>query len=336
MQLVLPAEHGPFNSRIFGLVPDDPKRTMYTPLFIPSFSSTVDPNWLRTAKGLARAMPLGLVLVSAFDVARATPSPPRRLNGFGGVVLDSGGYESRRLERPWPQKKFAEIVSAFRADIVVGYDLPNEPVDAVTQIRRQVKGLEAVRKGTLRTVLLHSDLDESIVPDVVACLAKHASAFDIVGLTEKALGASFPSRARAVHRLRRSMDEEGLVRPIHLFGADDPLSLVIYSAAGADLFDGLAWSTDFVNTETMTRHDVGHASMCPAWRSFAKKSKADLDDPHVVLGLTLEWNLARFDDLMAGIRHAVLKKEPGALTALCKRSVGMDVASLLEELGHGR
>jgi hypothetical protein len=352
MEIVLSKVRGPFLSRIFGLVPSrgDP---IYTPLFIPSVSSTVHDDWRKATSALSRGTGgHGLVLVSAYDLAKSPPdrrpankarskSRPSakraslRVAGFRGVVLDSGGYEARKLRGDWKRSEFERTVEKIRADIVVGFD-PIGVWSAADQVSQQIEFLAKRPKGTVRTLLLHLDLESDLDSLVCDALLPNAMHFDILGLAEKDLGPSFPERFRRIVALRRATDRAGLVCPIHLFGTDDPLSLSAYAMAGVDIFDGLGWATEFVNKETMSRHDLGHGPLCPRWRSFALEAGFEAPIGADVHSLTMEWNLRELAALMAELRRGVLKDEEAVLREPFRRAVGFDASSLLEELSDGR
>lgn len=65
--------------------------------------------------------------------------------------------------------------------------------------------------------------------------------FDLIGLTEKELGASPLERCRAVLSLRETLHRRGHQTPIHIFGCLDPATVLAYFLCGADVFDGLSW-----------------------------------------------------------------------------------------------
>lgn len=64
---------------------------------------------------------------------------------------------------------------------------------------------------------------------------------DIVGFTEKEMGGSYRERAEFITHVREALNGAGLNQPIHVFGCLDPFGVLIYQAAGADIFDGLSW-----------------------------------------------------------------------------------------------
>ena len=81
---------------------------------------------------------------------------------------------------------------------------------------------------------------KQVLAAAMAC-PEEFSGFDVLGITEKGLGVSPLERMLAIARLRRALDEAGCQLPIHIFGSFDPLSICLYTMAGAEIFDGLTW-----------------------------------------------------------------------------------------------
>ena len=66
-------------------------------------------------------------------------------------------------------------------------------------------------------------------------------AFDVIGVTEREIGASVLDRLVTIFQLRQQLDHAGVESPIHVFGGLDPLYTPLYFAAGGEVFDGLGW-----------------------------------------------------------------------------------------------
>lgn len=71
--------------------------------------------------------------------------------------------------------------------------------------------------------------------------AGELSKFAAIGVTEHELGENLLERIERVMDLRDLLTRARLDKPIHVFGALDPLYVPLYYAAGADIFDGLTW-----------------------------------------------------------------------------------------------
>lgn len=240
-----------------------------TPLLVPSFSSKgflFKKTKTRLISEVADFMDISAevltesMLVSAYDVHHKHIQPLTQIAKIGAVVfIDSGGYEVadahdlsavfkhplpplgikwteanlRRILGNWPKNSPAVFVSfdntgaPFPKQLAAARKLfaqyPNQMHDIILKPDRTGK------KGR------HVDIP-SLIPHV-----KELANFDIVGFTEKDLGDSVLNRMLNVGRLRRALDDAGVMTPIHVFGSLDPISTSLYFLAGAEIFDGLTW-----------------------------------------------------------------------------------------------
>jgi len=127
----------------------------------------------------------------------------------------------------------------------VNYDNPDERKPVADQIRDARDLFRDHAKNQLHCFLLKEE-KESQQTLKEACASAMAQAeefvsFDVLGVTEKGLGAGPLDRMVTVARLRRALDEADIKIPIHIFGSLDPLSICLYTIAGAEIFDGLTW-----------------------------------------------------------------------------------------------
>jgi hypothetical protein len=97
----------------------------------------------------------------------------------------------------------------------------------------------------LHTILLkpETDTQKYLTKTLqLACVsAEELAPFDFIAVTEKELGSSVLDRMHEVAKLRLALDDAGVTKPIHVFGALDPLTSSLYFLAGAEVFDGLTW-----------------------------------------------------------------------------------------------
>jgi hypothetical protein len=246
-----------------------------TPLLIPSFSSK---GFIRSAEtgasdngeyksGLHRQYEVmreyitDTVLVSAYDIAQGYfPSPSEIKSYVELLFLDSGGYEisddtdlSDVSEpdthgREWSEAQYRKVLAAWPkelASVFVSYDNQTERLPLEDQISR-ANSLFSDHRHQMTTFLIKPETkDQRTLREPLAKLfgdASNLSSFNIIGLTEKEVGKSPKERMVNIGKLRRAMDHAGLQnRPIHVFGALDPLSTILYFMAGAEIFDGLTW-----------------------------------------------------------------------------------------------
>jgi hypothetical protein len=195
----------------------------------------------------------GPLLVSAYDVYNSLSFPHV---GFPDLVfLDSGGYECAQdhdvcdigLYKPepmdWSIQDHTSVLDAWPRNpptVAISYDHPGERCSLSRQIEC-AKGLLMERTQFLHEILLKSEEDRLLDFGEVCSMIDQTDCFDIIGFTEKELGDSVIERMLNIARVRLSLMERGVEKPIHVFGSLDPITTPLYFMSGADIFDGLAW-----------------------------------------------------------------------------------------------
>ncbi len=238
-----------------------------TPLLIPSFSSkgfAKDDESGRSEIGrILKATGEFLTdvfLISAYDIYyKHVPSPLELPYRPDLIFVDSGGYEistdydfsSVMVPLPKSENWNSEMLESVLDEwpdqmpaVFVSYDHPDERKPFAEQVA-DARKLFRTRRQHLTLLLLkpESDGDTTLDKTIGSAVADAADlgSFDIVGVTEKELGRSMLDRMAQIARLRLAMDEAGVTRPLHIFGALDPLTVCLYFIAGAEIFDGLTW-----------------------------------------------------------------------------------------------
>ena len=95
------------------------------------------------------------------------------------------------------------------------------------------------------------------------------------------------------------MDDTGQYYPIHLLGTGHPLSLLIYSACGADSFDGLEWC------QTTVDYKTGFLYHFQQREFFGNQSPFCSMDDFPYVQATLAHNLLFFNEWMKKIQDAL-------------------------------
>ena len=275
-----------------------------TPLLVPAYSSEVGfrQSLRGTLDGTLKSV-LGPVLVSAHDVSLAGERglEQRLLDvGIPFVVLDSGGYEllertraARAQEPTWSREIHREAVGRWpRSSIptlVVSYDDDRDGRSAIPHQIEAAEGLFSDLSGGGRCMLLRTPTDSYLTLDDVRPHIDALARYDVVGVTEKDIGASMVDRLRFVRSLRSALDTRGVERPLHVFGGLDPFLGPSYLLAGADILDGLSWlrhafhegrAVDMQCLTAAERPDVGFAAAAWAWR---RANLRKLDDLQVAM-----------------------------------------------------
>ncbi len=224
-----------------------------TPMIVPSISSRLSMNMPELVGRLAPLVS-GPLLVSAYDLHNNKNIP--KISFPSLLFIDSGGYECAKSEeiseygfyRPEPNEwnrvfheKTLKSYGSTSPRVVISYDHPSEKRgigEQIIQARELFKKIDICLKEIL--IKPENGYNKIKIKSVIDNLSSLAQ-FDIIGFTEKELGASILERMVSISTIRYQMSEQGIDRPIHILGSLDTVTTPLYFISGGDIFDGLAW-----------------------------------------------------------------------------------------------
>ncbi|MCD4795369.1 MAG: hypothetical protein K8R54_19205 [Bacteroidales bacterium] len=237
-----------------------------TPLLVPSFSSkgfSLVNKQNRIISECYEVMEVApgfieeSLLVSAYDLYHNLIPKPSEFKSAKINIIDSGGYETTQIYdlsginkynhevKPWDENKLKKVLSAWPDDmsgIIVSYDHGELRLSIEQQVENAQK-LFHEHKSLMSDFLIKPEKNDQSLIQLPNLLAKPEilNGFNIIGVTEKEIGNSQLDRMVNIALLRRSMDKVGNTSPIHVFGSLDPINVILYFLAGAEIFDGLTW-----------------------------------------------------------------------------------------------
>jgi len=240
--------------------------TLKTPLLVPSFSSKgfrFDKKKISEIKDIFRNTAEVLfesMLVSAYDIYYGhLPQPKKFPCSPSLTIIDSGGYETGvdhdfstiykyvYKTQIWELRHLYKVLDSWPIQIpavFVSFDKDSAGKSISTQLDN-ARALFSRYPGQLHNFLIKptrkckNNLSNTI--KLIQPVIKEFGAFHIIGVTEKELGDTVLDRMETIALLRRSLDDVGVLSPIQVFGALDPLSSSLYFLSGAEIFDGLSW-----------------------------------------------------------------------------------------------
>jgi len=258
-----------------------------TPMLLPSISSRANLDIKKILK-IMSGFVTGPILISAYDFYYHQNSKDLDVSFPDLIFLDSGGYECNKekdisdigLYKPeskkWSPTKYSDIIEKWSIEIptvLTSYDHPSKR----NPIKQQINNANNLFDGKdrfLKEILIKPETSRQlrIKPEKVIDHIDSLNSFDIVGFTEKELGYSLLGRMANLATIRKAFDENGIIKPIHIFGSLDPITTPLYYIAGADIFDGLSWLRFiFYNGETYYIDSFGpklrgvHVNMNVIW-----------------------------------------------------------------------
>jgi hypothetical protein len=248
------------------------------------------------------------ILVSAFDLHHANKEEQNDLRSLlkeaadAGVtvLMDSGKYESYWKEKceSWSQDDFHNALSCFECSFAFGYDEQVPPVnfDAhVSLICDRHKLDQSVVTEKPIVPIIHGAPDS--LPRLCAKISDLTGA-EMIAVPERRLGNGVFARSRCVSEIRCALNATGRYVGLHLLGTGNPISLAIYSLAGADSFDGLEWCRTVVDYETGF---LFHFSQADFFKTQTRWGESDIG----FQARTLAHNLEFYNIWMSRLRENI-------------------------------
>jgi len=255
---------GEFNARIMNLRFGD--TDIITPAYIPSLSSRHTPGFEPLFELLWPDIPLNMTLVSGFDAKSdiVSDAVSKGARGTRKLYLDTGSFEKKTCQTTDEERRdYLSIVHRISPDIVAIPDCtPQEDMDSsidnqLTEMKRFTDNLKVPSALTLLFRMDGRWIAELALGRLVDAPAFKSMPPNVVGVIEEELGTSVLNRINALQALRNKLDGNGLRNVlIHVFGCSEPVSMALYSVAGADLFDGTGWYRYAYRNDGLSRGDL--------------------------------------------------------------------------------
>lgn len=279
------------------------------PCFFPSVSSVKTNLMPVDYVELLAAAAHPLFLASAYDVANCSPEQRPRMNAAlsrskrrgTAILMDSGNYEGFwKGESAWTPDRFHEVARVSEHHLCFCHD-NHEPPDTAEAIAEDVvSSVLRDQEHALGTVapIIHGPTE--LLPSATQLVAERLFPV-LLAVPERALGDGIIARIQSVRRLREALNElGGVYRPLHLLGTGNPLSIVVYSMAGADSFDGLEWC------QTVVDHETGKLFHFQQWDLFRDQTGWGNNGALPYIQSALMHNLEFYRAFMAELREALI------------------------------
>lgn len=235
-------------------------KSLRLPIYLPSVSSVktnkIDPfEYFKVLRAMSPHF-----LVSAYDIYNSKVKKEfisalrknMKDSNKAIIILDSGNYEKFWLDdEDWTIRKFNSIIKENICDLAFCYDNQDPP-----GIKKNIEWIKASvlasQKKTLKTSIIpivHTKKNDSIIKSVTELYKKIE--FSRIAVPERELGNGIVERTKTITDLRKALNSvTNQYTFIHVLGTGNPLSLLLFSFAGADTFDGLEWCQTVVNPQT--------------------------------------------------------------------------------------
>lgn len=292
------------------------------------------------------------ILVSAYDlVDKNNPSSKdkvelrklrkwiKKISKLGGfVMVDSGNYEAVRLDNnTWCRSDYYEALSSIPHDWVFSFDYSEatahnpprqrKPLTVAAKIISQLKLDQKLTSAPIIPIVHSPKADGGYghnlegLPEIVRKIAEELQP-PMIALPERELGPGIFECADTVRKIRQELQTLAFYQPIHILGTGNPRSIVVYTAAGADSFDGLEWCRYIVNGADRTLHHTQHFDFFEYQNRMAdsKITQDAMDDTNIgISGKVGLHNLDFYASFLSTLRRRVDEKK---LHAFAENTLG--------------
>jgi queuine/archaeosine tRNA-ribosyltransferase len=285
-------------------------KALRLPIYFPSISSVKTGLSPYDYYKVLQALGQPHFLVSAYDIEKSPQKEEfvsslkenhEKANG-PIILMDSGNYESFWLrDKTWTKDLFDEVLAENVSDLAFSYDnqFPSEKIEENVQwIAKSALNSQQRTNETTIIPIIHSHF-EKLTETVLR--VHHRTNTSIVSIPERILGDGLLKRIETVTNLRKELNKLDNYVYIHLLGTGNPFSLLLFSLAGADSFDGLEWCQTTINANNALLYHFQQRELIKDDCAFCKSNELDYNLQ------TLGHNLLFYNSWMNVIQESIEK-----------------------------
>jgi len=323
-------------------------RILSTPTFFPAISSYGIKLPLSYLIYLLANYSYRRVLFHAYDIFHAKEQEKKRLfssikkfnkivrsRNKGFLFLDSGIYESSWYNNlSWDRNSYRDLISKVKFDFYSSFDILPKGSSRKNDkkfMKQTFENITASRalsnKGELAAIL-HGRSPDHLIAMIEQFVSTHPEICRIIAVPERDCGEGILERAQTIVEVRKILDKNDDTSLLHILGCGNPLSILLYSFCGADIFDSLDWYEHVINQDTLTINDFSHLELfdcqCEACAFLAKRTRPIKGQ---YMDKVLLHNLFFYQDYMKKIQTLI--RNDGISTFLGQR-VGKDIVEKIK------
>ncbi len=235
-------------------------KSLKTPFFVPAISS-IKADWeIFGYVDLIEKVGYPGFLISAYDIFKLEKKEKKILMKVLSnytdkrvfVFLDNGNYEAYWYKNnTWSLNKLKTVLARVYPDFCFSFDIFWDGDRSVKKHVKETITSIAKTAGMQKTgstiALIHSNPE--LFPKVTRKIVDYINP-EIVAIPERELGFSVFQKSQTVKKIRDELDRTKKPIPIHILGTGNPISILIFTLCGADMYDALDWSNAFVDPKT--------------------------------------------------------------------------------------
>jgi hypothetical protein len=233
-----------------------------TPVFYPSVSSVSKNVWsVMDHVELLVSLDYPQFLVSCFDIdkfqkdKRLHAALDKARDQCQVVLWDSGIYEvAWSRSKRWNYQKYIKTLNRNQFSHAFSFDdycLKNQSASALDIANTLQRTAGQIGENLTSPIIHCRDLND--YPELCKQISIDCTP-ELIAIPERELGFGVCEIASNIVKIRNSLNSTGKYQVLHILGTGNPISMLLYSLAGADSFDGLDWCQTVVDFDTGQLH----------------------------------------------------------------------------------
>lgn len=261
-------------------------KTITTPTYFPSISSAATRMQLSSLIKLCTSKNYPRLLISAYDLYEANNERKSIIsllksytkNNF--LFVDSGTFESYWLnDKKWNYSKYSKIIKELSGDFYTSFDEIPNPDENVTKIISKVKEYTKksanISKSSNCATVIHGNIPSQLIKVVEEISKSNSDHLSMIAVPERDCGKTIQDKIKTIQKLRKIMSESNPTNILHILGCGNPLSIAMFSFAGADSFDSIDWSRWTIDRTTLQFMDLNHIDLIICSCEICKRKNLD-------------------------------------------------------------
>lgn len=298
-------------SRVLEVHFDDKK--FATPTYFPSISSAATRIQLSSLIQFCTNKDYPRLLVSAYDLENAKNDRKSIVKNLREYIkknilfVDSGTFESYWLnDKKWNFNKYQKIIKELSGDIYTSFDEIPKPDDDVTKISSNVKNFikksAGISKESQCALVMHGNTSSQLIK-IIEDNAKKENEPSMYAIPERDCGKTIKDKIKTIKKIRNILSDKNPANVLHILGCGNPLSIGLFTFAGADSFDSIDWSRWTIDPKTLQFMDLNHIELINCSCEICKRKSSDTTTK------ALLHNLLFYQKFTQELQTAILKDD---------------------------
>jgi len=312
------------------------RKRLVTPTYFPAVSSYGIKYPFEALVRLLTAYSYPRLLISAYDFHLLDDKKKelaREIDEYSKkgcfVFLDSGIYESFwKADNKWTYDLYRTSISQIDFDFYSSFDvLPYSKNQTMRFTRDTLDNILASRKLSDKlgfVPILHGISPDRLVSLMTSLVEKHPHLCDFIAVPERDCGDDIVKKAQTITKIRKVLDSDNQGRILHILGCGNPMSLILFSYCGANMFDSLDWIKFVIDQRRLTIGDFSHLELTNCDCAVCSSIKRSYIEK------VLLHNLLFYQDYMLQIQSLIRKNQ--IFEFLCEH-IGQDIVEKIGRFG---